>query len=94
MFVKPQVNQSVGTYTNLLLRININIKELGHGCGTNYTPMNMEVDRCEVNEDDQDYEDDECHTPIPDPTRMADPNRVQGARLYTGTLYLFFFSQS
>ena len=22
---------------------------------------------------------------------MADPNRVQGARLYTGTLYLFFF---
>ena len=31
------------------------------------------------------------HTPIPDPTRMADPNQVQGARLYTGTLYLFFF---
>ena len=31
-----------------------------------------------------------CHTPIPGPTRMADPNQVQGARLYTGTLYLFF----
>ena len=33
-----------------------------------------------------------CHTPILGPTRMADPNRVRGARLYTGTLYLFFFS--
>ena len=32
-----------------------------------------------------------CHTPILDPTRMADPNQVQDARLYTGTLYLFFF---
>ena len=59
MFVKPQVNQSVGTYTNLLLRININIKELDHVCGPNYTPMNVEVDRCKVNEDDQDCEDDE-----------------------------------
>ena len=26
-----------------------------------------------------------CHTPIPDPTRMADPNRVRGVRLSTGT---------
>ena len=32
-----------------------------------------------------------CHTLILGPTRMADPNRVQGARLYTGTLYLHFF---
>ena len=32
-----------------------------------------------------------CHTPIPRPTGMADPNQVQGARLYTGTFYLFFF---
>ena len=32
-----------------------------------------------------------CHTPIPDPTRLADPNRVRGSRPYTGTLYLFFF---
>ena len=29
-----------------------------------------------------------CHTPIPGPTRLADPNRVRGARTYTGTLYL------
>ena len=35
-----------------------------------------------------------CHTPIPGPTRLEDPNRVQGTRLYTGTLYLIFFSQS
>ena len=32
-----------------------------------------------------------CHTLIPGPTRLADPNRVQGARPYTGTLYLIFF---
>ena len=32
-----------------------------------------------------------CHTPIPGPTRLADPNRVRGARPYTRTLYLFFF---
>ena len=32
-----------------------------------------------------------CHTPNPGPTRLADPNRVRGARLRTGTLYLFFF---
>ena len=32
-----------------------------------------------------------CHTPIPGPTRLANPNRFQGARPDTGTLYLFFF---
>ena len=32
-----------------------------------------------------------CHTPIPGPTRLADPNLVRGARLRTGTLYLIFF---
>ena len=35
-----------------------------------------------------------CHTPIPCPTRLADPNRVRGARPYTVTLYLIFFFQS
>ena len=29
--------------------------------------------------------------PDPDPTRMADPNQVRGARLYTGTLVDRFF---
>ena len=32
-----------------------------------------------------------CHAPNPGPTRLADPNRVRGARLRTGTLYLIFF---
>ena len=32
-----------------------------------------------------------CHAPIPGPTRSADPNRVRGARPYTGTLYRIFF---
>ena len=32
-----------------------------------------------------------CHTLIPGLNRMADSNRVQGARLYTRTLYLFLF---
>ena len=36
-------------------------------------------------------EDQPCHTSIPGLTRLADPNRVRGTRLYTGTLYLFFF---
>ena len=31
------------------------------------------------------------HTPIPGPTRLADPNRVLGAGLRTRTLYLIFF---
>ena len=34
-----------------------------------------------------------CHAPIPGPTRLVDPNRVRGARPYTGTLYLIFFSK-
>ena len=46
------MNQSVGTYTNLLLRININIEELDYGCGPNYAPMNVGVDSWEVNKDD------------------------------------------
>ena len=32
-----------------------------------------------------------CHAPNPGPTRSVDPNRVRGARLRTGTLYLIFF---
>ena len=32
-----------------------------------------------------------CHARIPGSTRMADPNRVLGARLYTRTLIDLFF---
>ena len=31
--VKPQVNQSTGTYTNLLLGGNFNVDELDYRCG-------------------------------------------------------------
>ena len=37
------------------------------------------------------FTDHKCHTPIPAPTRLADLNRVRGARIYTRTLYLIFF---
>ena len=56
--VKPQVNQSVGIYTYLLLQENINVEKLDYGCGPSSTLVNVEMDRCEINEDDQDCEDD------------------------------------
>ena len=34
---------------------------------------------------------DKCHTPIPGPTRLADPNWFRGAGTYTRTLYLIVF---
>ena len=34
---------------------------------------------------------DRVSHPIPDPTRLTDPNRVQGVRLSTGTLIDRFF---
>ena len=54
--VKPQVNQSAGTYTNLLLGGNFNVEELDNGCGLGSALVAV-TDRCEVNEDDQDCED-------------------------------------
>ena len=35
------------------------------------------------------FMDDFYHTPIPGPTRLADPNRVRGTRSYTGTFFFF-----
>ena len=52
------MNQLVGTYTYLLLRRNIHVEEFDYGCEPIYAPVNVEVDRCEVNEDDQNCEDD------------------------------------
>ena len=49
------MNQSVGTYTNLLLGGNFNVKELDYGCGPSSAPVAI-TNRCEVNEDDQDCE--------------------------------------
>ena len=59
MRVKPQVNQSVGTYTDLLLRGNDDVEELDYGCGPSSTPV-IVIDRCEVYGDDEDCEDQEC----------------------------------
>ena len=56
VLVKPQVNQST-TYTNLLLGGNFNIEELDYGCGPSSSPIAI-TNRCEVNEDDQDCEDE------------------------------------
>ena len=54
------------------------------------TPVNMVVTDLRVvlnAKNDERF----CHTPIPGPTRLADTNRVRGARPYNGTLYLIFF---
>ena len=56
--VKPKVNQSVDTYTDLFLGGNANVEELDYGCGLCSSPVDV-TDRCEVNEDDQDCEDEE-----------------------------------
>ena len=56
--VKPQVNQSIGTYTNLLLIRNVNVEELDYGRGLSSALVAV-TDRCEVNEDNQDCENEE-----------------------------------
>ena len=58
VLVEPQVNQSVGTYTNLLLGENDNVEELDYKCEPSSAPI-IVTDRCEVYEDDKDYEDQE-----------------------------------
>ena len=56
--VKPQVNQSVGAYTDLLVGVNDNVAELVYGYGPSSAPT-LDTDRCEVYEDDEDCEDKE-----------------------------------
>ena len=51
--VKPQMNQSLGTYTNLLLGGNDNVEELDYGCEPRSAPVVVTY-RCEV------YGDDDC----------------------------------
>ena len=60
-----------------------------------YTFPKKDVDGCKIPKNRDEYSEEEnrkCHTPIPGPTRMVDPNRVRGTRLYTGTLYFFFYN--
>ena len=58
--VRPQVNQYVGAYINLLVRGNDNVVELDYGCGPSNTPT-PDANRCEVCEDDEDCEDEEAN---------------------------------
>ena len=51
------MNRLAGTYTNILLGGNFNIEELDYGCGPG-SALIVVIDRCEVNEDDQDCEDE------------------------------------
>ena len=52
--VRPQVNQFVGAYTDLLVGGNDYITELDYGCGPSSAPT-PDIDRsCEVNADDED----------------------------------------
>ena len=53
--VNPQVNQLAGTYTNLLIGGNFNVEESDYKCGPSSALVAV-IDRCEVNEDDQDCE--------------------------------------
>ena len=58
--VKPQVNQSVGAYTDLLVRENDNVVEFDYGCGLSSSPA-PDTDKCGVYEDDEDCEDEEAN---------------------------------
>ena len=58
--VRPQVNQSVGAYKDLLVGGNDNVAELDYSCGPSSTPT-PDTDRCEVYGDDEDCEDEEAN---------------------------------
>ena len=58
--VKPQVNQSVDAYTDLLVRENDNVAEFDYGCGPSSSPSS-DTGRCGVYEDDEDCEDEEAN---------------------------------
>ena len=58
--VKPQVNQFVGAYTDLLVGRNDNVVELDYDCRPSSTPT-LDTDRCEVYGDDEDCENEEAN---------------------------------
>ena len=58
--VKPQVNQSVGAYTNLLVGGNDNVAKLDYGCRPSNAPA-PDTNRCEVYGYDDDCEDKEAN---------------------------------
>ena len=58
--VKPQVNQSVGAYTDLLVRENYNVAEFDYGYGPSSGPA-LNTNRCGVYRDDEHCEDEEVN---------------------------------
>ena len=58
--VKPQVNQSMGAYIDLLVGVNYNVIELVYGCGPSSAPT-PDTDRFEVYGDDENCEDEEAN---------------------------------
>ena len=58
--VKPQVNEYVGAYIDLLVGGNDNVAKLEYGCGPNRVPT-LDTDRCKVYGDDEDFEDEEAN---------------------------------
>ena len=58
--VKPQVNQFVGAYIDLLVGGNDNVSELDYGCGPSSAPV-PDIDKCEVYGDDEYCEDEEAN---------------------------------
>ena len=58
--VKPQVNQSVGAYTNLLVGGNDNVAKLDYSCGPS-SALAPDTNRCEVYGDDEHCKDEEAN---------------------------------
>ena len=57
---KPQMNQSMGAYTDLLVVENDNVVEFDYGCRPS-SASTPDIDRCEVYGDDEDCEDEEAN---------------------------------
>ena len=58
--VKPQVNQSVGGYTDLFVPENYNVVEFDYGAGPS-SGLTLDIDRCGVYANDEDCEYDEAN---------------------------------
>ena len=58
--VKPQVNQLMGAYTDLLVPENDNVTKFDYGCGPSSDPA-LDTDKCGVYGDDEDCEDEEAN---------------------------------
>ena len=54
------MNQSVGSYTDLLVLENDNVAEFDYGCGPSSGPA-LDIDRCGVYGDDEDCEYEEAN---------------------------------